>query len=98
MNATQQLAAFSAALAYEDIPSDVIVGVKHLLLDTLGTTLAATTLGAGCREVTQVFADLGGKPESTILGDGRKVAAPHAAMINGALAHALNFDATGPLV
>jgi 2-methylcitrate dehydratase PrpD len=41
------LATFSAALTYEYIPQEVIAKVKHLLLDTLGTTLAASTLGAG---------------------------------------------------
>jgi len=89
---TRRLATFSAALAYDDIPPEVIAKVKHLLLDTLGTTLAATTLGAGCAEVVRVMRDVGGKPESTILGFGYKVAAPNAALANGGLAHALNYD------
>jgi 2-methylcitrate dehydratase PrpD len=75
-----------------------VTGVKRILLDTLGTTLAATTLGAGCREVVDVAVQFGGKPESTIFGSSHKVAAPHAAMANGALAHALNYDAIGPQV
>src|SRR6185503_12564762 len=92
---TRRLAAFSAALTYDDIPPDVIAMVKRLLLDTLGCTLAATTLGAGCREVVQAMRDLGGKTESTILGFKSKVAAPNAAFANGALAHALNYDPLG---
>ena len=93
---TRRLAAFSAALTYDDIPPDVIVMVKRLLLDTLGCTLAATTLGAGCRETARAMVELGGRPESTILGSASKVAAPNAALANGALAHALNYDALGP--
>lgn len=93
---TRRLAAFSSALTYDDIPRDVIEKVKYLILDTLGTALAATTLGAGCREVAEVMRDIGGKPESTILGFGYKVAAPNAALANGALAHALNYDPIGP--
>jgi 2-methylcitrate dehydratase PrpD len=89
---TRRLATFSAALTYDDIPAEVIAKVKHLLLDTLGTTLAATSLGAGCAEVARVMRDAGGKPESTILGFGYKVAAPNAAFANGGLAHALNYD------
>ena len=89
---TRRLATFSAALAYEDIPREVIAKLKHLLLDTLGTTLAASSLGAGCREVARGMRDIGGKPESTILGFGYKVAAPNAAFANGGLAHALNYD------
>jgi len=68
---------------------------KQLTLDTLGTALAATTLGEGCREVVDVMSALGGKPESTILGCGLKVCAPNAAFANGTLAHALNYDAIG---
>jgi 2-methylcitrate dehydratase PrpD len=93
---TRRLATFSTALTYDDVPRNVVAKVKHLLLDTLGTTLAATTLGAGCREVAQVIRDVGGKPESTILGFGYKVAAPNAALVNGGLAHALNYDPIGP--
>ena len=36
-----------------------------------------------------------GLPESTMLGFGDRVSAPLAALANGALAHALNFDALG---
>jgi len=92
---TRQLAAFSAALTYEDIPPDVIAMTKRLLLDTLGCALAATTLGAGCRETVRAMVELGGKPESTILGSTSKVSAPNAALANGALAHALNYDPLG---
>jgi 2-methylcitrate dehydratase PrpD len=68
---------------------------KRLTLDTLGTALAATALGDGCREVVTVMTALGGKPESSILGHGVKVGATNAAFANGALAHALNYDAVG---
>lgn len=91
----RRLATFSSTLSYDDIPADVIEKVKHLLLDTLGTTLAATTLGAGCRELARVMLEVGGKPESTILGFGHKVAASNAACANGGLAHALNYDPIG---
>lgn len=92
---TRRLATFSAGLIYERIPREVITHVKHMILDTLGTALAATSLGAGCREVVEVMQNLGGKTESTILGFGHKVAAPNAALANGALAHALNYDPIG---
>jgi 2-methylcitrate dehydratase PrpD len=95
-SSTQRLAAFSAGLKYDAVPPDVVAKVKLLLLDTLGTTLAATTMGAGCPELVSVTKQLGGKPESTILGFGYKVAAANAALANGGLAHALNYDALGP--
>lgn len=92
---TQQVARFAATLSYDDLPADVVRMAKRLTLDTLGTALAATTLGEGCREVVDVMSRLGGTPDSTILGTGTKVSAPNAALANGALAHALNYDAVG---
>ncbi len=94
-NRTRQLAAFAATLAYEHLPNDVVDVAKRLILDTLGTAWAATTLGAGCAEVVAVMGALGGKPESTIIGSGARVSAQNAAFANGALAHALNYDAIG---
>jgi 2-methylcitrate dehydratase PrpD len=95
VNITQRLAEFAASLRYEDLPPDVVKMAKHLVLDTLGTTLAATTLGTGCREVVAVMSARGGKPEASIIGYSTKISAPDAAFANGALAHALNYDAYG---
>jgi 2-methylcitrate dehydratase PrpD len=83
------------ALRYEALPADVVALAKALILDTLGTTIAALGGGEACRETCDVMHGLGGPPESTIVGRAGKVAAPHAAFANGALAHALNYDATG---
>jgi 2-methylcitrate dehydratase PrpD len=93
---TRKLAAFAATLEFDDLPPPVVTHVKHMLLDALGCALAATTLGAGCREVVEVMRTLGGKPESTVFGSGAKMPAPNAAFANGALVHALNYDPIGP--
>lgn len=95
MEPTGALASFAASLRYDDLPAPVVAMVKRLVLDTLGVSLAATTLGPGCREAVSVMRDLGGAPESTILCHVPKLAAPNAAFANGALAHALNFDPIG---
>lgn len=92
---THALAEFVSPLTYDDLPPEVVTATKRLILDSLGTALAATTLGDGCRESMAVMQKLGGPPQSTILGLGTKVAAPSAAFANGALVHALNYDAIG---
>jgi 2-methylcitrate dehydratase PrpD len=92
---THALAAFAASLRYENIPSEIIALTKRMILDSLGAAIAASTLGPGCAESMTVMAGLGGSAESTILGHGAKVAAPHAAFANGALVHALNYDPAG---
>jgi 2-methylcitrate dehydratase PrpD len=57
--------------------------------------LAANTLGSGCQQVITVVRDAGGAPESTVIGFGDKLPAAMAAFANGAMGHALNYDASG---
>jgi 2-methylcitrate dehydratase PrpD len=92
---TLALAEFAATLKFGDLPADVVENIKLMILDSLGCAIAATTLGDGCRETVALMSDLGGRPESTIIGTGRKVSAPNAAFANGALVHALNYDPIG---
>ncbi|HTI88513.1 MAG TPA: MmgE/PrpD family protein [Alphaproteobacteria bacterium] len=93
--ATKAIAEFAATLGYADIPSATVSTVKRVILDCVGTALAATTLGEGCREAIAVARAQGGTAESTILGVGARVPAVHAAFANGALIHALNYDPIG---
>lgn len=92
---TAALAEFASASRYETLPSEAIATVKCMLLDTLGTTLAASTLGEGCDELIALARNSGGPPESTLVGLGDRVPALIAALVNGGLAHALNYDAVG---
>lgn len=92
---TRRVARFAAKLSYEALTPDAVRIAKRVVLDSLGTAIAATTLGAGCPEVVEVMRTAGGPPESTILGIGARVGAANAAFANGALAHALNYDAVG---
>lgn len=50
-NSTEILAAYAANIAYESLPSEAVIALKQVVLDSLGTAVAATTLGAGCREL-----------------------------------------------
>jgi hypothetical protein len=47
-----------------------VATLKKLFLDTVATSLAGTTLGAGCTEVTKVVRAAAGTPESTVIGFG----------------------------
>ena len=95
---TARLARFAAELTFDDLPPEAVAIAKLLTLDALGCALAATTLGEGCAEVVAVMEHWGGPPESTIIGRDTKVSAANAAFANGALVHALNYDAIGPAV
>ncbi len=93
MTLARELAAFAARLRFEDIPAEVVASVRLRALDVLGIALAAST--------TELAPSLYGALESwgrgggcTVVGSKRKAAPPLAALVNGALAHGLDFDDT----
>ena len=88
-------AEYLAHLEYDMLPLAAVDVLKAILLDTLGTTLAAGTLGAGCGELIAFARACGGTAESTVIGFGDRMPAAMAAFVNGGLAHALNYDAVG---
>lgn len=92
MNESQVLARNIADIRYEDIPGLAIDAAKRSFLDALGVTLAASTLGDGCRAFVDLAMAEGGVQESTILGFGAKAPAVMAAFANGSMAHALDFE------
>jgi 2-methylcitrate dehydratase PrpD len=90
---SEELAAFVHGLKYSNIPTYVIGKAKLHLLDTLGVS-AAGTAEPHIRSILAAITRFGGSPESTILWYGGKYPPPMAAMINGSLAHALDYDDT----
>ena len=93
MSAARQLAAWALSLTLDDIPEAARHAARRHLTDGIGCALAAHRLGAVepaltvARRYTQ-------PAEATILGSGERVAAPYAALANGALVHGLDFDDT----
>ncbi len=80
-------------LHYDDLPAAVVETTRLSILDTIGVSLAACTLG----EVTAAFADLAqNNPAgaSTVIGFGIKCSADMAAFVNGSMAHALDYEDT----
>ncbi|MFC1798268.1 MmgE/PrpD family protein [Thermodesulfobacteriota bacterium] len=90
--ASEILAQYTAKVRYEQIPSMVREATKKSILDTLGVTVAAGQLGLGHSLLVKLIKEGGGKKESTILSFGGKVPAWMAAMANGAMSRAMNFD------
>jgi 2-methylcitrate dehydratase PrpD len=92
MNESLALAKNIVAVKFDDIPANALDSAKKSLLDALGVTLAAGTLGEGCKEFVNLAVAAGGKKESTIIGFNTKVPAFMAAFANGSMAHALDFE------
>ena len=92
---TRKLARHAATLQYESLPPALVEMTKQCVLDTLGVCVGASTLAPEAKIVADYVKDLGGKPESTILGFGGKAPAPWAAFANGSLGHMLDYDDVG---
>jgi 2-methylcitrate dehydratase PrpD len=91
--AAARLARWGVGLELGDVPGDVAEAAGHHILDTLGCGLAALGMGEGLAGA-RVAAGNGGRPEATALGTGERVPAAAAALANGMLCHALDFDDT----
>lgn len=90
---SDMLASFVHDLEFEDIPSDVIENAKLHLLDMLGVS----AVGSSEPEILSILSivrRIGGVPESSILWHGGKYPSPLAALVNGCMAHALDYDDT----
>jgi len=87
----EDLASFAYEIDFQDLPKEVIENVKLRILDTIGVMLMA------CKEkfikdIVDIAKD--GRPESTIIGFNLKVSSQNAVLINGTMAHVLEFDDT----
>ncbi|HTX07437.1 MAG TPA: MmgE/PrpD family protein [Solirubrobacteraceae bacterium] len=89
----EQLAEFAAGTRFEQLPPEVVSTLKARCLDTLGVALAARGVDAALA-VSDVVRRWGGPAEATSLMTGEALPAAHAALMNGTLAHALDFDDT----
>lgn len=91
----QALARFAGDSTFERLPTAVVHSAKQRVLDTLGICLAADHAGLG-DGVAALVGCWGGREEAGVIGgrDRRRVPAPQAALVNGTLAHSLDFDDT----
>lgn len=92
---TARIAQHVAGLRYEDLPRALVNLVKQCVLDTLGVSIAATTLAPEAKIVAQYVADLGGHGVASVWGFGRKAPAPWAVFVNGSLGHMVDYDDVG---
>ena len=77
---------------FEQLPREAVEAAKASLLDALGVSFGASGLGDGVQPFIDLALESGGRPEATILGVGAKAPMLMAALANGALAHALDFE------
>lgn len=91
MSVTRKLASFVADLSFEDLPVDAVKMAKLVTLDTLGVVFAGAR-GPSSKIIVDFVREMGGKKESTVIGQGFKTPSPNAALANAVMGHALEFD------
>jgi len=88
---TRELAKYVSGLAFQTIPDAAVQDCKKLILDTLGIAVRGSRTRHG--EIAARFIhELGGRPESTVVGYGYRTSCLNAAFANGIMAHAIDFD------
>ncbi|MFH1485243.1 MAG: MmgE/PrpD family protein [Chloroflexota bacterium] len=93
MDAAVAIAENAVNIGYADLPAEAVDAARRDILDTLGTTVAGSAAPGG-QEIVELMKEFGGKKEATIVVYGGKVPAVSAAMANGAMGHALDYDDT----
>jgi 2-methylcitrate dehydratase PrpD len=91
MDASFIIADNAAGTEFSNLPGETVDATKRYVLDTIGAIIAGSS-ASGVRELLDQVLDWGGKEESTIIVYGKKVPAPHAALLNSVMAHARELD------
>jgi 2-methylcitrate dehydratase PrpD len=89
----QALAEFAVETPLDSLPLEVTHSMELRFLDTLGICLAAKHFGLA-DGVSAMVECWDGRGEAGLVGGGRSCPAPQAALVNGTLAHSLDFDDT----
>lgn len=88
---TEALATYVVNGTYEDLAPHVVAAIKSSVRDGLAVGLAGSVEPVG-QKIQAFVKDLGGRPQSSVLGGGFRTSPPHAALANGTMIHALDYD------
>ena len=94
MGATEKIARFIVDTDYKNLPREVVDKAKRSALDCVGAALAGVAEPVS-QTVTGYVTKLGGAAQASVFGAGVKVAVADAALANGSIAHALDYDDCG---
>jgi 2-methylcitrate dehydratase PrpD len=91
MGITSGLASFSVGTTFKDLPDDVVSTSKDMLLNILGVTLAGSVHKTS-DIINQYAGELGNAADCTLIGRAARSSATGAALVNGTMAHVLDYD------
>ena len=82
---------FAVGLKYEDLPENVINEVKRYLYDSIGCAYGAQKT-KDVNIIRDLYLDMNGKQEATVIGFGDKLPAVNVTLINSLMIRALDFN------
>ena len=88
---SRQIAEFSINLKFEDLPKNVVETTKKYLYDSIGCAYG----GYHTKDVNiikDIYQNMGGKEEATLIGFGEKIPAVNATLVNSLMIRALDFN------
>jgi len=91
LGVTQRIAEYVVNTGLEDFPPEALQAAKGAIIDCLGCTLAGSVEPLAdvlCEHVIST----GGTPRASVIGRGFRTSSPEAALVNGAMGHALDYD------
>jgi 2-methylcitrate dehydratase PrpD len=90
-NLRQSFSEFIVNTRFSDLPKEVVDQTKRCILDFVGVALAGSKVGLA-PIITGIVCNNGGTQEATLVGDGTKVPASSAALVNSIKGHTLDMD------
>ena len=88
---SRTIAEYAVNLQYKDLPKEVVYEVKRYLYDSIGCAFG----GYHTKDVKilrDIYKEMGGKEESTIIGFGDKIPAVNSSLVNSLMIRALDFN------
>lgn len=91
---TAALAEFCASAAYDDLDTEALAQLRLHLLDHFGLVVGGEAAAGSSPSITDGVGAIAGEGDATVLASGARRSPDHAALLNGAYAHSLDFDDT----
>ena len=88
---SRQIAEFAVSLKFADLPDEVVNEVKRYMYDSIGCAYGGYHTN-DLNIIRDIYIDIGGKSDATVLGFGDKLPAVNATLINSLMVRALDFN------
>ncbi len=88
---SRQLADFTARLRFADLPQEVVTQAQRFLYDSIACAFGGLHTH-DVRVIREIYTELGGQPQATVIGFGDQLPAVNVTLINSLMVRALDFN------